>query len=106
MGLIANELITNSLKYAYENTEHCELYFSIKESDNVVRLIVKDNGIGIGFTELPERSNSMGMQLIKSFANKIKSKIEIDNFRGTEFKFTFVIPTVKSNLKVIKNVAS
>ena len=84
----------------------CELYFSIKESDNVVRLIVKDNGIGIGFTELPERSTSMGMQLIKSFANKIKSKIEIDNFRGTEFKFTFVIPMVKSNLKVIKNVAS
>lgn len=106
MGLIANELITNSLKYAYENTELCELYFSIKESDNVVRLIVKDNGIGIGFTELPERSTSMGMQLIKSFANKIKSKIEIDNFRGTEFKFTFVIPMVKSNLKVIKNVAS
>ncbi|MFZ1705835.1 MAG: tetratricopeptide repeat protein [Saprospiraceae bacterium] len=106
MGLISNELITNCLKYAYENTNHCELSFSIKESDNMVRLMVKDNGVGIGFTELPERSKSMGMQLIKSFAGKIKSKIEIDNFKGTEFKFTFSKPNIKSNLKAIQNVAS
>ena len=106
LGLIANELITNSLKYAYDDIEDCKLDFSIKEADGMIRLIVKDNGQGIKFTELPEKSNSMGMQLIKSFASKIKAKVDIDNFKGTEFKLTFDRKVIKSTLKVIKNVAS
>ena len=106
LGLIANELITNSLKYAYDDIEDCKLDFSIKEADGMIRLIVKDNGQGIKFTVLPEKSNSMGIQLIKSFANKIKAKVDIDNFKGTEFKLTFDRKVIKSTLKVIKNEAS
>ena len=63
LGLIANELITNSLKYAYDDIEDCKLDFSIKEADGMIRLIVKDNGQGIKFTELPEKSNSLGIAI-------------------------------------------
>ena len=106
LGLISNELITNSLKYAYNDVEDCMLTFSIKESEGMIRLIVKDNGYGIKFTTLPAKSTTMGMQLIKSFASKIKATVDIDNFKGTEFKLTFDRRIIKSTLKVVRNAAS
>lgn len=106
LGLISNELITNTLKYAFAGQESCKLNFRITEAKEKVRLIVSDNGIGIGFTELPARSKSMGMQLIQSFATKLKAKVEIDNFKGTEFKLTFDRQPVKAKLKRLQNAAS
>ncbi len=105
MGLICNELITNALKYAYVNTPECQLSVSIKEANGKIRLMVKDNGVGTSFTQLPEKSTSMGTQLIKSFANKLKASIEIDNFEGTEFKLTFERKEQTHSLNVLKNVA-
>lgn len=105
MGLICNELITNALKYAYPGTLDCHLWVSIKEANGKIRLIVKDNGVGISFTQLPEKSISMGTQLIKSFANKLKASIEIDNFEGTEFKLTFERKEPTQSFNRITNVA-
>jgi len=106
LGLISNELITNALKYAFAEQNNCRLNFSITEANSKIRLIVKDNGSGIKFTELPMRSKSMGMQLIRSFANKLKAKVEIDNFNGTEFKLTFDCQLAEAKLKRLPNVAS
>jgi two-component sensor histidine kinase len=105
MGLICNELITNALKYAYPDALDCRLWVSIKEANDKIRLIVKDNGIGVSFTQLPEKSTSMGTQLIKSFANKIKASIEIDNFEGTEFKLTFERKAPIQSFNRLTNVA-
>jgi two-component sensor histidine kinase len=106
MGLISNELITNALKYAYGETADCKLHLSIKEAHGKIRLIVKDNGIGTPFTQLPEKSSSMGTQLIKSFAHKLKATVEIDNFEGAEIKLTFAHTDHKEPLKMLRNVAS
>lgn len=106
MGLICNELITNSLKYAYPNTTNCELFVGLKEANGKIRLVVRDNGIGTPFTELPEKSTSMGIQLIKSFAHKLKATIEIDNFEGAEVKLTFDRTAHKTAISRMKNVAS
>lgn len=105
MGLICNELITNALKYAYPKTMQGVLLVSIKEAHGKIRLIVKDNGVGTSFTQLPEKSTSMGTQLIKSFANKLKATIEIDNFEGTEFKLTFERKAPIQTFKALENVA-
>jgi two-component sensor histidine kinase len=106
MGLICNELITNALKYAYPRASNCELFVGLKEAHGKIRLVVKDNGIGTPFTELPEKSTSMGTQLIKSFAHKLKATIEIDNFEGTEVKLTFERTEHKTAISRLKNVAS
>ena len=96
LGLIANELVTNSLKYAYkDNREVYKLDFSIISMDSKIRLISRDNGPGLPFDEVPKRSSSMGMQLIQSFAHKLKAKVEIDNFQGAEIKITFERPKSK-----------
>ena len=50
--------------------------------------------------------NEGSVELVKSFTNKIKAKVEIDNFNGSEFKFTFSRIQVKPTLNVVRNVAS
>ena len=89
LGLISNELITNSLKYAFTNSRMGNLHFSIKEEGDNIKLSVKDDGIGISFTEFPNKINSMGYKLIQSFAKKIKADIIIDNSKGTSISLIF-----------------
>jgi two-component sensor histidine kinase len=90
LGLIANELITNALKYAYvKSMENCELLLVLKQAGDEVELRVSDNGVGIPFDTIPSRPKSMGMQLIHSFSRKLKAKIHIDNQNGTEFILRF-----------------
>ena len=97
LGLIANELVTNSLKYAYKDKRDVyKLDFSILTVDGKVRLIIRDNGPGLPFDKIPKRSTSMGMQLIQSFAQKLNAKVEIDNFQGAEIKLTFEMPQSKN----------
>lgn len=97
LGLIANELVTNSLKYAYKDDRNeYKLFFSIISFDGKMRLITRDNGPGLPFDEIPKRSSSMGMQLIQSFAHKLNAKVEIDNFQGAEIKLTFDRPQPKN----------
>ena len=83
MGLITNELISNSLKYAFEGKEKGTLKLSITSDEKYIKLILSDDGIGIPFDEIPVKSKTLGMQLIKSFSKKLKADVIIDNKNGT-----------------------
>lgn len=89
LGLITNELMSNALKYAFPNQQNGKIILEIHQDDDQVVLEVSDNGIGIPFTELPERSTSLGMQLVKSFAEKLQANVQIFNDQGTRFRFKF-----------------
>lgn len=99
LGLISNELITNAMKYAFITIKNCTLEFSITEQNNKIILLVKDNGIGIPFTVIPKKLQTMGMQLIASFAKKIKASIIISNSSGTEFRLSFIRPIARNRIK-------
>lgn len=85
MGLITNELISNALKYAFTNVEYGVLRLRLKDVGDSILLEVSDNGSGIAFTQLPEKSTSLGMRLIKSFAEKLEAEVTISNTDGTRF---------------------
>ena len=89
LGLITNELITNALKYAFEGRENGEILLEIHQKDHLLKLSVTDNGVGIPFSALPENANSLGMQLIKSFADKLEAEVQIENKGGTTFTLAF-----------------
>lgn len=89
MGLITNELVSNALKHAFTTEDAGRIFLSIKQDNNHISLTVADNGKGIQSTILPERSNSLGLQLIKSFSEKLNAKIDISNVQGTIFKISF-----------------
>lgn len=89
LGMILNELITNSIKYAFPDGRHGEINIYIYESGEKITIIVEDNGIG-----LPEHinigsSDSLGMLLLDAFAKQLNASVKIERNKGTRFIITF-----------------
>jgi len=82
IGLIINELISNSLKYAFGAEENGEIHVALKEKNNVLELKVKDTGCGFPPNWSRTQSSSFGYNLINAFAQKLKAKMDIYNDSG------------------------
>ncbi|HMQ07234.1 MAG TPA: histidine kinase dimerization/phosphoacceptor domain -containing protein [Saprospiraceae bacterium] len=83
LGLIANELISNALKHAFNDRNHAELFISLVENEEKLIFTVKDNGIGY-HPEQPGIQKSFGHKLIQSLAEKLEAEWNIQNVGGTE----------------------
>ncbi|WOK09384.1 histidine kinase dimerization/phosphoacceptor domain -containing protein [Imperialibacter roseus] len=82
LGLILNELISNSLKYAFDKPGG-RISIKMWEADEKLNVTVKDNGKGMDAATL-EQSNSFGWKMIRSLSRKVKAEIDIRNDGGTE----------------------
>lgn len=89
LGLIANELICNALKYAFEGQEQGTLSVSFKSKEDKMILRVADNGVGFEGDELPMKKGSLGARLIKSFSERLEGEIKIDKSNGTDISIVF-----------------
>ena len=90
-GLIINELISNSFKYAFPNYEEEKKTGVIridfgKNGGNEFMLVVSDNGIGMpeGYTE--NKKHSLGLQLVDTLIAQLEGSLEMDIHSGTSFK--------------------
>ncbi len=92
-GLIVNELITNSLKYAFpEGIETGEIRVSLRHSgDNEATIIVRDNGIGLPGGIDAEKSSSLGLQLVKVLIDQVHGNYFIERNGGTVWSITIPI---------------
>jgi len=88
-GLIINELITNSLKYAFEIQGDGEVKICLSQTDNDVLLKIEDNGKGFPSTIDFRDTESLGMQLVVSLIDQIDGKIELENLKGAKYKLSF-----------------
>jgi PAS domain S-box-containing protein len=89
-GLIINELISNSLKYAFptQDTGTIEVAMYTDEAAKII-LLIKDDGVGLppGFDIA--QANSLGLQLVQDFVDQLKGTIQISCSQGTEFRIRF-----------------
>ena len=87
LGLMLNELITNSCKYAFENKEKGQINISITKHSDGYQLIVKDDGSGSpqGF----DKKNSLGVRLVKNLARQLNGKANFENNNGTVVTILF-----------------
>lgn len=81
IGLIINELITNSIKYAFPE-KMGKIEVSLESTAENLVLIVKDNGIGFPENFDPLSGKSLGFKIVKSLATKLKAELEIENQNG------------------------
>ncbi|MGB9200477.1 PAS domain S-box protein [Methanobacterium sp.] len=88
VGLILNELISNSLKHGFA-TDSGEIYIKLKTVDDKYEMIVGDNGIGFPKDLDFKKTESLGLQLVTNLVNQIDGEIELNLNHGTEFKITF-----------------
>ncbi len=89
LGLIVNELITNSLKHAFPEGKMGEINIDFHPQDDHFEFSVKDNGIGFPKDLDFHNTNSLGMQMVTSLTDQIDGEIELNRSQGTEFKITF-----------------
>jgi two-component sensor histidine kinase len=88
LGMVVNELISNSFKHAFLPGEKGEICVKLSLENGKLILIVRDNGSGfpehVNFME----SDSLGMQLVTTLIAQIGGTIELENDEGTRFKIT------------------
>jgi len=94
-GLIINELISNSLKYAFKDdilsTRQgvIKIKMTVDSSDNV-NLIISDNGVGLPVNMDIRENKTLGLQLFFILAEKqLKGKVSVDRIDGTTLKINF-----------------
>ncbi len=94
-GLIVNELVSNSLKYAFPSNIEGEVYVEVRpRDDGYVTLVAGDTGVGLPKDVEIKQTKSMGLQLVNSLVNQLKGTIVLQDKAGTEFMITFpVLPS-------------
>lgn len=90
-GLILNELVSNSFKYAFpEGNENGKIYIHIRKNGEQGFFEYTDNGVGLPEDTEERTSTSMGIRLMNRLANQLQSTLNIDKtVEGVRFWFNF-----------------
>jgi len=90
-GLIINELISNSLKYAFKKRQKGLVTVRFNHDGPVYRLVVSDDGVGLPKDLDIENTESLGLQLVSTLAKQLRGTIEVDRSEGTSFILEFAL---------------
>ena len=89
LGLILNELLTNSFKYAFPKAEQPTLTLHFKTLENKkYRLEYADNGKGLSDTDVA-KTTSFGLTLIKMLSQQLGGQYKLQNRNGLWFELLF-----------------
>lgn len=89
VGLIINEVISNSFKHAFPNGQKdARVFLELKEENGKYVLIIGDNGIGLD--RLPDlESTSLGMELIQTLVEQVDGEMVLNATGGLVYHITF-----------------
>ena len=89
-GLIINEVVSNSLKYAFEGKEKGVIKVEFgKLSNGNLKLIISDDGIGLPEEFDIENAESLGLQLVTTLVTQVSGNLVINRKKGTIFSIEF-----------------
>ncbi len=100
-GLLITELVSNAFKHAFpdleagswDGEEGRQVYVELKaDGDEKIRLVVRDNGVGLPPQLDWRRTPSLGLQLVDLLSRQIHGSVELDQTLGTKFTITFTDP--------------
>lgn len=93
LGLIVNELMTNSIKHGFPDSTEGEIGLQLKlKNENETELTVSDSGIGIPRDLDWKNTDSLGLRLVMMLAeNQLHGSIKKENKSGTKFIISFNI---------------
>jgi PAS domain S-box-containing protein len=89
-GLIVNELLSNALKHAFPGDRTGEIHVHLDEQEGGwIRASVRDDGVGLSSDFDPERTSTLGLQLVHGLAQQIDGRITIERGVGAGFILEF-----------------
>ena len=99
-GLIVNELVTNSFKYAFPDTFDCRksrhgpctIAVGIAEEGDTYLMTIRDNGIGLPEGFDARNAKSLGLKLVNFLAKyQLRATVGVQSGQGTEFEIRFPV---------------
>ncbi|MCC6836998.1 MAG: sensor histidine kinase [Bacteroidia bacterium] len=87
-GLILNEFVTNSFKYAQQPDKKLQINITLKKQNEFIELQLRDNGPGLP-SGLITKPNTLGMELMRSLSEQINGDYSFTNENGLVFKLRF-----------------
>lgn len=89
LGLIINELVTNSYKYAFKNVEEKWIRISIEKESDRFYLNYSDSGPGIPENIVPSESGTLGLELIHILTEQLQGEVHYKKGKDNMFTITF-----------------
>jgi PAS domain S-box-containing protein len=89
-GLIVNELVSNSMKYAFPEgrTGNLTIRLHVGDDDRII-LTIEDNGVGFPSYLDFRDTETLGLQLVNLLVNQLHGEIELEKGPGTIFRISF-----------------
>jgi len=88
LGLILNELLTNSYKHAFVNMDSGSINISIEKKNELYYFRYKDNGVGLKNEDI-NGHKTLGMRLVSRLSNQINANAILKSNNGVEVTFNF-----------------
>jgi PAS domain S-box-containing protein len=93
MGLMMNELISNSLKYAFPDGKTGSLTIHASVEGNTITVKVRDDGVGIPEDFEWKNAKSLGLHLVQMLTRQLRGTVELTREGGTQFAVTIPVKT-------------
>ncbi len=91
-GLIVNELVSNSLKYAFPTKQYGKIHiFMLSNNDNQFTLSVSDNGISLPLDFDIKNITTLGLQLVDALTHQLSGNLDLNRNSGLEVKIIFPV---------------
>ncbi|WP_304130231.1 sensor histidine kinase [Ignavibacterium album] len=97
VGLIVNELVTNSIKHAFIDRQKGIIDIYLEKKDKQIILTIKDNGIGIPVNLDIENSKTLGLQLVRLLVDQLSGNYKIFREEGTKVQIEIPFKELKVN---------
>ena len=91
ISLMINEMLSNSMKYAFPGERTGVIIISLQNRGNHYTLVVRDNGIGLPAQIDLDHNETLGLQLVNSLVGQIQGTVTLNRSGGTEFEIAFEI---------------
>ncbi len=92
LGLIINELVSNSIKYAFNEAKEGTITIKLERLATAkASILITDNGEGMGTPPNLENTETLGLTLVRSLVDQIDGTVTVFTEHGTEFKIVFEI---------------
>jgi two-component sensor histidine kinase len=94
-ALIVNEVLSNAYKHAFKGRKKGTIEISAVQENDLIKITIRDDGIGLPIDFDISRSNSLGLKLIRTLvSHQLKGSLTLKSLNGTEMSMEFpVIPT-------------
>jgi two-component sensor histidine kinase len=89
LGMILNEAIINAVKYAFPGQKAGIITITIKRTEEKFLFFVADDGIGLPWGFDPDKTNTLGMKLMKGLSEDIAANFIVESDHGTRITVEF-----------------